>query len=91
MPPLPNGHAQNNQQRLRIDWTRCQGRGLCAQRIPELIQPDAQGYPVIFNSPVPSRLEREAHRAGKNARHGPCGSARHAILTRHGMGGDNSR
>jgi ferredoxin len=32
--------------RLAIDWTRCDGRGLCAELLPELLTPDDWGYPL---------------------------------------------
>lgn len=30
---------------LHIDWTRCDGRGLCAELLPELLERDDWGYP----------------------------------------------
>lgn len=33
--------------RLQIDWTRCDGHGLCAQVLPHAISVDEWGYPVI--------------------------------------------
>ena len=32
--------------RLHIDWTRCDGHGLCAELLPELLDRDEWGYPV---------------------------------------------
>jgi ferredoxin len=32
--------------RLKIDWTRCDGRGLCSEILPELLALDPWGYPV---------------------------------------------
>ena len=32
--------------RLAIDWTRCDGRGLCSELLPELLTPDDWGYPL---------------------------------------------
>jgi ferredoxin len=32
---------------LRIDWTRCDGHGLCAALLPEAISRDEWGYPII--------------------------------------------
>jgi ferredoxin len=34
-------------EQLQIDWTRCDGHGLCAALLPEAIRPDDWGYPVI--------------------------------------------
>ena len=33
--------------RLEIDWTRCDGHGLCAALMPERIGRDEWGYPVL--------------------------------------------
>jgi ferredoxin len=33
--------------RLEIDWTRCQGHGLCAEVFPSTILRDEWGYPVF--------------------------------------------
>ena len=32
--------------RLHIDWTRCDGRGLCTELLPETLTRDDWGYPV---------------------------------------------
>jgi ferredoxin len=32
---------------LTIDWTRCDGHGLCAALLPKAISRDDWGYPVI--------------------------------------------
>jgi NADH:ubiquinone oxidoreductase subunit F (NADH-binding)/ferredoxin len=57
--PMPLRQAE----RLTIDWTRCQGHGLCAHLVPELMQLDQQGYPVPTDMPVPPWLKREARQA----------------------------
>lgn len=53
--------------RLHIDWTACDGRGLCAELVPELLAEDDWGYPVPRDgtgSPVvPDDLEPAARRA----------------------------
>jgi ferredoxin len=33
--------------KLHIDWTACDGRGLCMELIPELLGRDDWGYPVL--------------------------------------------
>jgi NADH:ubiquinone oxidoreductase subunit F (NADH-binding)/ferredoxin len=58
--PMPAEHTAS---RLAIDWTRCQGHGLCAHLVPELVQLDRQGYPVPLDMPVPPWLDREARQA----------------------------
>jgi NADH:ubiquinone oxidoreductase subunit F (NADH-binding)/ferredoxin len=57
LPPVP-GEVQ-----LAIDWTRCRGHGLCAHIVPELMQLDNQGFPVMLDMPVPPWLEHDARRA----------------------------
>jgi ferredoxin len=46
--------------RLRVDWTRCDGHGLCAELVPELVMLDDWGYPVIDPQGVPAELEQQA-------------------------------
>lgn len=33
--------------RLAIDWTRCDGHGLCAELLPRRIARDDWGFPVL--------------------------------------------
>lgn len=53
--------------RLSIDWTRCDGRGLCHELLPELLTADDWGYPLSRTgdrSPVvPSALREPAEQA----------------------------
>lgn len=35
--------------RLHIDWTRCDGRGLCTELLPGLLDRDEWGYPLVRN------------------------------------------
>jgi ferredoxin len=35
--------------RLHIDWTRCDGRGLCTELLPSLLRRDQWGYPLGRN------------------------------------------
>ncbi len=46
-----------------IDRTRCDGRGLCAELLPELIRLDHWGYPIVAPGPVPLELDEHARRA----------------------------
>lgn len=47
---------------LHIDWTACDGRGLCAELLPELIDTDDWGFPIV-RPEVPVDLEPSAQRA----------------------------
>jgi len=49
--------------RLEIDWTRCDGHGLCAQLLAERITLDEHGFPVIGDRDVGERLVPHARRA----------------------------
>jgi ferredoxin len=48
---------------LRLDPIRCDGYGMCAELLPELITLDDWGYPVIAPGPIPDRLLDHARRA----------------------------
>jgi NADH:ubiquinone oxidoreductase subunit F (NADH-binding)/ferredoxin len=61
--PLPEGPEVQAQKRLVVDWTRCQGHGLCAHLVPEIIHLDTTGFPVMLNIPVPEWLEKDAAQA----------------------------
>lgn len=53
--------------RLHIDWTACDGRGLSAELLPEVLTEDEWGYPLARDgSPepiVPAALRDSARRA----------------------------
>lgn len=46
-----------------VDRIRCDGRGLCAELVPELIRLDDWGYPIISPGPIPEHLMPLAERA----------------------------
>jgi ferredoxin len=37
---------------IEIDWTRCDGHGLCAQLLPDRIVLDEWGFPIIASTPI---------------------------------------
>ena len=44
---------------LHIDWTACDGRGLCMELVPELLSRDDWGFPVLRvprRTPIPLQL-----------------------------------
>ena len=49
--------------RLRVDPIACEGRGLCAEVLPELITLDDWGFPIIDDQDLPPGLWREAAEA----------------------------
>jgi NADH:ubiquinone oxidoreductase subunit F (NADH-binding)/ferredoxin len=60
--PLPY-HTEQGARRLAVDWARCDGHGLCAAVVPELIRLDANGYPAFPQTPLPPWLEPGARKA----------------------------
>lgn len=49
---------------LHIDWTACDGRGLCTELLPEVLERDEWGYPLPRRDlEVPSALAAPARRA----------------------------
>ena len=48
---------------LAVDRIKCDGSGLCAELLPELIRLDDWGYPILKPGPVPEHLLPLAERA----------------------------
>lgn len=50
---------------LRVDWPACKGRGLCFEILPEAIELDEWGYPIITSEVTDETiaLAREAVKA----------------------------
>ncbi|KAF5994456.1 ferredoxin [Streptomyces sp. WAC00263] len=46
-----------------VDWTACQGHGLCAELLPEHITLDEWGYPLLGEAPLPLTTLKRARRA----------------------------
>jgi ferredoxin len=49
--------------RLQVDWPACKAHGVCAELLPEIVQLDEWGYPIVAPGPVPDALRRYAQRA----------------------------
>ncbi|HET9521616.1 MAG TPA: ferredoxin [Candidatus Limnocylindrales bacterium] len=49
--------------KLRVDWIRCDGYGLCGDLLPEWIDLDEWRYPILQPGPVDRGLLHEAQRA----------------------------
>lgn len=49
--------------RLEVDPIACEAHGLCAELLPERIELDEWGYPVLDGRPLAPELERLARRA----------------------------
>ena len=50
-------------ERLRVNPILCTGHGLCAELLPEQIDLDEWGYPLLSGKPVPRGLRPLARRA----------------------------
>jgi ferredoxin len=50
-------------QQLRVDWILCDGYSLCADFIPEVIDLDEWGYPIIQPGPIHPSLLKDARKA----------------------------
>jgi ferredoxin len=48
---------------LVVDRIKCDGRGLCAEILPEMIRLDSWGYPIIAPGTIPEHLMGLAQRA----------------------------
>ena len=48
---------------IEIDPIRCDGHGLCAELLPEMIALDDWGYPMVTDGPIPPGLRGHAQRA----------------------------
>lgn len=51
------------ERRLRVDPIACTAHGICAELLPELIELDEWGYPVLTATAIPRRLTEAAARA----------------------------
>jgi ferredoxin len=49
--------------RLKLDPIACDGHGLCADLLPEMIELDEWGYPIVEGEQVPRGLHSHARRA----------------------------
>ena len=54
--------------KLHVDWTACDGRGLCIELLPEVLGEDDWGYPLTHDgtgndAEVPPNLGIHARRA----------------------------
>jgi len=60
---FPTEVALHQHQGCGRSLTRCDAHGLCAELLPELIEIDDWGYPVLADGDVPRRLSEYAEHA----------------------------
>ena len=48
---------------MRVNPILCDGFGQCAELLPELIELDEWGYPIVTDAAIPASLETDARRA----------------------------
>jgi ferredoxin len=49
--------------RLRVNPIACTGHGVCAELLPEVVELDPWGYPILLSSTVPASVIDHAKRA----------------------------
>jgi ferredoxin len=49
--------------RLRVDWSACDGHGLCSILAPEVISLDPWGFPVVADLPLSIQAARHVAEA----------------------------
>ncbi|HEY2073233.1 MAG TPA: ferredoxin [Gaiellaceae bacterium] len=50
---------------IRLNPILCDGYGQCAELLPEIVELDEWGYPIVAKGPIAADLEPAAHRAVK--------------------------
>jgi ferredoxin len=62
-PPPPVNRA--GRLRMRVNPVACDGHGLCAELLPEVVSLDDWGYPMPVVAEIPTELEAHAQRAAQ--------------------------
>ena len=62
-PEVGNKTGGATAMRLQVDRIRCDGYGMCAELLPELVELDDWGYPILRAGNVPADLLAHARRA----------------------------
>lgn len=48
---------------LRVNPIACEAHAMCAELLPEMIELDDWGYPIVDGAPIPPELMEHAQRA----------------------------
>ena len=51
---------------LRVNPVACTGHGVCAELLPEIIELDPWGYPILRSATVPPAMIPHAQRAAES-------------------------
>jgi len=51
--------------RIRVNPIDCKAHGLCAEMLPEWIELDEWGYPILDGEQLPAQLAAHARKAAK--------------------------
>lgn len=52
---------------LIVDWTRCEGRGVCLDLLPGSLRPDDWGYPLAPHPGVRILIDGDSYEAATTA------------------------
>ena len=52
--------------RIRVNPIQCKAHGLCAELLPEWVQLDEWGYPILDGERLPAELAAHARRAARS-------------------------
>ncbi|GGO95907.1 NADH-quinone oxidoreductase subunit NuoF family protein [Wenjunlia tyrosinilytica] len=63
LPAGPSSRTEESTERLVVDWTLCEGHGLCADVLPDVVSLGTDGYPASASMPLPGHLRQQARRA----------------------------
>jgi ferredoxin len=63
IPRLRSSRIDAVRLRLRVHPVACDGYGYCAELLPEIIDVDEWGYPLLGSDPIPKHLMSLAQRA----------------------------